>query len=153
MRFIIHFKKSQSYKKRANRCSKTRCKNENKNLSWEMDYRYTFDSILQGFSSKRFDFGHWFGFFLFCFKVFWFFFFELNTFFKFSNNEIKYFSAECLFSAPLSKISIDTSLDQLKSHKSDLFHQKSTCDMATLSPFPSVLFYFIFSFNFFLFSN
>ena len=42
--FIIHFKKSQG----ANKCSKTTCKNENKRLSWEMDYRCIFDSILKG---------------------------------------------------------------------------------------------------------
>ena len=36
--FIIHLWKSQSYKKIANKYSK----NENKKLSWEMDYRYTF---------------------------------------------------------------------------------------------------------------
>ena len=104
--FIIHFKKSQSYKKRTNKYSKTRCKNENKKLSWEMNYRYTFDSILQGSSRKRLDFDQRFGFFLFCFKVFWFFFFELNIFFKFSNNGIKYVAAECLFSTPLYKVSI-----------------------------------------------
>ena len=34
-----------------------------------MDYRYTFDSILQGFSRKHFDFDQKFGFFTFCFKV------------------------------------------------------------------------------------
>ena len=33
-----------------------RYKNENKQLSSEMDYRYTFDSILQGFSRKDFNF-------------------------------------------------------------------------------------------------
>ena len=105
--FIIHFfKKTQSFKKRTNTSSKARCKNEKKKLSWEMDYRYTFDSILQGSSRKRFDFDQQFGLFLFCFKVFKFFFFELNIFFKFSNNGIKYFTAECLFSAPLYKVSI-----------------------------------------------
>ena len=91
---------SQSYKKWTNKCSKTRCKNENKKLSWEMDCRYAFDSILQGSSRKRFDFDKQFGFF------FWFFFFELNIFFKFNNNGIKYFTAEWLFSAPLYKVSI-----------------------------------------------
>ena len=39
--------------------------------------------------------------FFFCFV-----FFELNIFFKFSNNGIKYFTAECLFSAPFYKVSI-----------------------------------------------
>ena len=42
--FIIHFKKGQ----RANKCSKTTCRNENKKLSWEMDCCCTFDSILKG---------------------------------------------------------------------------------------------------------
>ena len=102
--FIIHF--TIQLQKRANKCIKTRCKTENKLLSWEMDYRYFFDSILQGFSRKRFDFYQQFGFFPFCFKVFLFFFFKLNIFFKFSNNGIKYFTAECLFSVPLSKVSI-----------------------------------------------
>ena len=105
---IVHFKKNQSYRKRANKCSETRCKNEDKKFSREMDYRYTFDSILQGSSRKRCNFDQQFGFFLFCFKVFWFFFFffELNIFFKFSNNGIKYFTAECLFSAPLYNVSM-----------------------------------------------
>ena len=71
-----------------------------------MDYRDTFDSILQDFSRKHFDFDHQFGFFLFCSKVFLLFFFELSIFFKFSNNGIKYFTAECLVSAPLYKVSI-----------------------------------------------
>ena len=76
-------------------------------VNWEMDYNYTFDSILHGYSRKRLDFDQQFGFFLFCFKVFWFFFLELNIFFKFSNNDcIKYFTAECLFSAALYKVSI-----------------------------------------------
>ena len=101
--FIIHF--TIQLQKRANKCIKTRCKTENKLLSWEMDYRYFFDSVLQGFSRKRFDFYQQFGFFPFCFKVFLFFFFKLNIFFKFSNNGIKYFTAECLFSTSLYKVS------------------------------------------------
>ena len=106
--FIVHFKKSQCYKKSANKCSKTTCKNEKKKLSWAMDYRYTFDFILQGSSRKCLDFDQQFGFlfFFFCFKVFWYFFFELNIFFKFSDNGIKYFTAICLFSAPHCKVPI-----------------------------------------------
>ena len=106
--FELHYslQKEPKLQKRANKCSKTTFKNENKKLSWEMDYRYTFHSMLQGFSRKRFDFDQQFGFFLYCFKVFWFFFFELNIFFKFSNNRIKYFTAEPLFSAPLYEGSI-----------------------------------------------
>ena len=147
--FIIHFKKSQSYKKEQKKCSKTRCKN--KKLGWEMGYCYTFDSILQGFSRKRFDFYQQFGFFLFCFKVFWLFFFELNIFFKFSNNGIKYFTTECLFSALLYKTPVNCSLDQLESHKRDLYHQKPTCEVVALSPFLSVLFDLIFSLSFLYF--
>ena len=70
------------------------------------NYRYIFDSILQGSSRKSLDFDQQCGFFLFYFKVFWFFFFKLIVFLKFSNNRIKYFTAECLFSAGLYKVSI-----------------------------------------------
>ena len=74
-----------------------------------MNYLYnelSLDSILQDFSRKRFDFDQHFGFFLFCFKDSCFFFFEVNIFFEFSNNGIKYFVAECLFSALLYKFSV-----------------------------------------------
>ena len=151
--FIIHFKKSQSYKKRANKCCKARCKNENKKLSWEMDCRYTFNSILQGFSRKRFDLYQQFGFFLFCFNVFWLFFFELNIFFKFNNNGNKYFTTECLFSAPLYKVPVKmfnrsarTSQKRFVSSEVHLWDARSF--------FISVCFiWFDFQFKLFIFSN
>ena len=110
-----------------------------------------FDSILQVFSSKCFDFVHQCRFFLFCCKVFWFFFFELSIFqnsFKFSNNGIKYFTAECFFLVPITlKSPQNCSLDQLESHKRYLFHQKSNCEMAALSPFLSVFVFYLISFS------
>ena len=151
--FIIHFKKSQSYKKRANKCSKTTSKNESKKLSREMDYRYTFDSILQGSSRKRFDFDQQFGFFLFCFKVFWFSFFEVNIFFKFSNNGIKYFTAECLFSAPLCKVSIKVFTRSARiSQKRFVSWEVHLWDVRSFSV--SLCFiWFDFQFKFFIFSK
>ena len=81
--FELHYslQKVPKLQKRANKCSKTRCKNENKKLSWEIHYRYTFDSILQGSSRKRFDLYQQFGFFLSYFKVFLTF-FSLNWIFS-----------------------------------------------------------------------
>ena len=80
--FELHYSllKEPKLQKKSKQIQKTRCKNENKNLSWEMDYCYTLDSILQVFSRKRFDFSPQFGFFLFCFKVFWFFFLKTEQF-------------------------------------------------------------------------
>ena len=68
--FELHYslQKEPKLNKRANKCTKTTCKNENKKLSWEMDYRCTSDSILQSFSRKRLDFDQQFGFFLFFVK-------------------------------------------------------------------------------------
>ena len=86
-----------------------------------MDYRYTFDSILQGSSKKRLDFEQQFSVFLLCFKVFWFFFLgcklqedrydwcipKLKCQKKVRKNIIgDYFTAPCLFSTPLYKVSI-----------------------------------------------
>ena len=151
--FIIHLKKSQSYKKRANKCSKTRSKNENKKLIWEMDYRYTFDSTLQGFSRKRFDFYQQFGFFLFCFNVFWLFFFELNIFFKFNNNGIKYFTTECLFSAPLYKVPVKL-FDRSAKISQKRFVSSEVHLWDARSFFISLCFIWLdFQFQFFTFSN
>ena len=153
--FELHYslQKRQSYKKRANKRSKTRCKIENKKLTWEMDYRYTFNSILQGSLRKRFDFDQQFGFFLFCFKVFFFFFLELNIFFKVRNNGIKYFTAECPFSAPLYKVSIKLftraariSQKRFVSSKVHLWEVRS-CSISLC------FIWFDFSFKFYIFSN
>ena len=143
--------KEPKLQKRANKFSKTRCKNENKNLIWETDYRYTFDSVLQGFSRKRSDFGRQFGFFLFCFNIFWFHFFELNIFFKFSNNGIKQFTAECLYTAPLSKVSIkfftgSAKIPQKRYVSSEVYLWDSRSFLISLC-----LFYFIVSLSFFIF--
>ena len=145
--FTIQFKKSQ----RANKCSKMTCKNENKKLSCEMVYRYTFDSILQGSSGKHLDFDQQFGFFLFCFKVFYF--FSLNWIFSLNSATME--SNTSLLNAFLVPLSIkfpwNYSLDQLESRKRNLFHEKFTCEMSTLSPFFSVRFDLIFRLSFIYF--
>ena len=90
---------SQSYKKWTSKCSKTRCKNENKKVSWEMDYVMLLIPYYKVRQENTSTSTNILVYFFFCFEVFWFFFFELNIFFKFNNNGIKYFTAECLFSA------------------------------------------------------
>ena len=118
-----------------------------------MDYRYGFDSILQGFLKKRFHLDHQFEFFLFCFQFFWIFSFALNifqAFFKFSNNGVKYLLLDAFLMGFSVKFPQNYSLDQLESHKIDLLHQKSTCDNAVFSPFLSDLLYFILSHFFYI---
>ena len=87
----------------------------------------------------------------FCFKVFFFslnWIFSLNSVIMESNTSLL---NVCLFSAPLYIVSINCSLDQLESHKRDLFHEKSTFEMSALSLFPSVWFDLIFSSTFIYF--
>ena len=103
--FKLHYLllKRQSYKKRTNKYSKIRWKVKLRN-----ELSLYFDSILEVFSSKHFD--QFVFFFFFCCKVFWLFFFELSifqTYFNFSNNGIKYFPADCFFSAHLPIVSIN----------------------------------------------
>ena len=84
--------------------SKMRCKNEN--IRWQMDYRYTFDSILQGFQGNASTSTANLVSFFFSLKIFFSEPFFFKTFFKFSNNGIKYFTVECFFSDHLHKGSI-----------------------------------------------
>ena len=105
------------------------------------------------YSRKRFDFDHQFGFFLFCLKVFQFFFFELSIFFKFSNNGVKYFTAECLFSAPLYKVSIKLFTGSVRI--SQIRFVSSHVHLWDGRSFSISLYFilFYFQFKFFIFSN
>ena len=91
--------------------------------------------------------------FFFDFKFFDF--FSLNWIFSLNYAIME--SNTLLLNAFLASLSIkfpqNCSLDQPESHKRGLFHQKSTCEMAPLSPFLSVLFYLIFSLRFLYFQN
>ena len=117
-----------------------------------MDYRYTNDSILQGSSRKRSDLDQQFGFFFFALKFFDFFYWT-EYFFKFSNNGIKHFTAECFFSTPLYKVSIKLFTRSARiSQKRFVSWEVHFWDVRSL--FISLcLIWFDFQFNFYIFSN